>query len=135
MSYILRRYPHFLCRSVTQKINYVTRSVDIQNGFEMLSERLFGHLRISCQINFFLKTALLPKNWHRATDLNMANEGALGYNNNLFFFAEIGNIALVIYSTRIIAGACTFPHPASNKSHLSFDPADLATCLAEVALD
>ena len=106
----------YLSRScVSEQVYHIYGPVIFNLSFEVYPKRLFSHLRIASQIYVFGKTALLPKYGHGASNLHMAEKEFVIYDQNLFGFAKVGHISLVIDSPRVVPCARSMVHSARNK--------------------
>jgi len=126
---------HLSGRVVAQQVDDVARSIGVHNVIEMQCERLFGHLSVSRQVYFLGKTPLLPEHWYRASDLNMTYEVAITHDHNLLSLTAVGDIALIVDSTGVVARSRPMPHPSRDQRQLGFKTIQIASSLGEVALD
>ena len=65
----------------------------------------------------------------------MTYEVAITHDHDLLSLTAVGDIALVIDATGIVARPCPVPHPSRDQRQLRFKTVQIARCLGEVTLD
>ena len=110
---------HFSSRFVPQEVDNVNRAIGLNDVINVQPKCLFRHLRVAGDRNIFKDTFLLPKNWHRTTDLNVAEHKLVVNQKDLFSFTLVSNIAQIIDTTCVVARAGPMVDSASHERYHS----------------